>query len=306
MKILVTGGAGFIGSNLVDALLEQGHQVCVVDNLSTGKKENINSQAKFFKLDIQDNKLAEIFEAEQPQAVFHLAAQIDVRKSVADPIQDAKANILGSLNLLENCKNFKIKKFVFSSTGGAIYGDSDLIPTPESAPQMPISPYGIGKLSIEKYLHYYHTVYDLNYTVLRYANVYGPRQNSHGEAGVVAIFCDKILNNIAPTINGDGKQTRDYVYVADVVAANLLALNSLPAQTYNVGTGVESDVNQVARLIKESLSFSSEFEYGSGKQGEQKRSCLDYAKIRKELGWLPQTNLTGGIKATAEWFKSQR
>ncbi len=302
MKIFVTGGAGFIGSNLVDALIELGHQVCIIDNLSTGQKENINQQAKFFELDIQDKKLAEIFESEKPEVVFHLAAQIDVRKSVAEPVEDAKANILGSLNLLENCKKFKIKKIIFSSTGGAIYGDSDIVPTPESAPQLPISPYGIGKLSVEKYLYYYHIVHGLDYTVLRYANVYGPRQNSHGEAGVVAIFCDKLLKNQPPIINGDGKQTRDYVYVADVVSANLAALNSLPGQTYNVGTGIESDVNKVAALIKEGIGSDLDFSYGPAKPGEQKRSCLNYDKIKKELGWLPKTSLAHGIAATTQWF----
>lgn len=302
MKIFVTGGAGFIGSNLVDALIELGHQVCIIDNLSTGQKENINQQAKFFELDIQDKKLAEIFESEKPEVVFHLAAQIDVRKSVAEPVEDAKANILGSLNLLENCKKFKIKKIIFSSTGGAIYGDSDIVPTPESAPQLPISPYGIGKLSVEKYLYYYHIVHGLDYTVLRYANVYGPRQNSHGEAGVVAIFCDKLLKNQPPIINGDGKQTRDYVYVADVVSANLAALNSLPGQTYNVGTGIESDVNKVATLIKEGIGSDLDFSYGPAKPGEQKRSCLNYDKIKKELGWLPKTSLAHGIAATTQWF----
>jgi len=306
MKILVTGGAGFIGSNLVDALIEQGHQVSIVDNFSTGQKENLNPKAEFYELDIQDKKLTEVFEAEKPEVVFHLAAQIDVRKSVADPVQDAKANILGSLNLLENCKNFKIKKFIFSSTGGAIYGDSDLIPTPENAPQMPISPYGIAKLSIEKYLHYYQVVHSLNYTILRYANVYGPRQNTQGEAGVVAIFCNKILSNQAPVINGDGLQTRDYVYVADVVAANLLALNSNKVETYNVGTSLENDVNKIAKLIKENIDTKIEFTHGSAKAGEQQRSCLDYSKIKNDLGWLPQTMLSSGIAATVDWFKSQQ
>lgn len=305
MKILVTGGAGFIGSNLADALIEQGHQVCVVDNLSSGQKENLNSKAIFYQKDIQAKELSDVFETEKPEAVFHLAAQIDVRKSVADPAEDAKINILGSLNVLENCVRYKIKKIIFSSTGGAIYGDSDLIPTPESALQMPISPYGIAKLSIEKYLHYYQKVHGLNYTVLRYGNVYGPRQNAHGEAGVVAIFCNKILNNQAPIINGDGKQTRDYVYVADVVSANLLALNDKKIETYNVGTGLENDVNKVAQLIKESLGTDLDFEHGPAKAGEQMRSCLDYSKIKNNLGWLPQTDLARGIKATADWFKSR-
>jgi UDP-glucose 4-epimerase len=305
MRILVTGGAGFIGSNLTDALIKQGHEVCVVDNLSTGQKENLNSRAQFIELDIQDAKLAEVFAAQKPEAVFHLAAQIDVRKSVADPVADARANILGSLNLLENCKNYGVKKFIFSSTGGAIYGEADIIPTPEGYVEKPISPYGIAKLSIEKYLYFYHVIYGLPYVILRYANVYGPRQNAHGEAGVVAIFCDKLLSGAAPVINGPGLQTRDYVYVADVVAANLLALNSDKTETYNVGTGLENDVNRIAELIKENIITEAEFSHGPAKAGEQQRSCLDYSKIKNELGWLPKTMLKQGIAATVEWFKSR-
>ncbi len=303
MKILVTGGAGFIGSNLVDALIEQGHDVVIVDNLSTGRKENLNNNAKFYELDIQDKKLAEVFVAEKPEAVFHLAAQIDVRKSVADPMADAQANILGSLNLLENCRKSGVKKFIFSSTGGAIYGEADIVPTPETYFEKPISPYGIAKLSIEKYLNFYHVVHGLNYVVLRYGNVYGPRQNSHGEAGVVAIFCDKLLAGTQPVIFGDGKQTRDYVYVADVVTANLAALDSDKIDNYNVGTGLESDVNKIAELIKENIDTDLEFTHGPAKAGEQQRSCLDYSKIKKDLGWLPQTMLKQGIAATVEWFR---
>jgi len=305
MKILVTGGAGFIGSNLVDALIETGHQVLVVDNLSTGLKENLNSQAKFFELDIQDEKLSDIFAAEKPEVVFHLAAQIDVRKSVDDPVSDAKANILGSINLLENCKKNGVKKIVFSSTGGAIYGDAEVIPTPETYEQKPISPYGIAKLSIEKYLYYYHQVFGLPYIVLRYANVYGPRQNSKGEAGVVAIFCDKLLSGNQPVINGEGLQTRDYVYVADVVAANLAALNSDKVDTYNVGTGKETNVNEIAALIKEGLGTELDFAHGPAKAGEQRKSCLDYSKIKQELDWLPKTMLSEGIKATTNWFSGR-
>ena len=305
MKILVTGGAGFIGSNLADALIEQGHQVCIVDNLSTGVKEHINSKAKFYELDISDAKLAEVFVAEKPEAVFHLAAQIDVRKSVADPVGDAQVNILGSLNLLENCKNFGVKKFIFSSTGGAIYGEAAIIPTPESYAEKPISPYGIAKLAIEKYLHYYQVVFGLPYVVLRYGNVYGPRQNSHGEAGVVAIFCDKLLAGQQPIINGEGKQTRDYVYVGDVVAANLAALQSEQVDIYNVGTGQETDVNKIAAEIKKNLGSDIEFTHGPAKPGEQQRSCLDYSKISQALGWRPQVALAAGLAATTAWFKQK-
>jgi len=303
MKILVTGGAGFIGSNLVDALINEGHDVCIVDNLSTGQKENLNAKAKLFEMDITDKKLAEVFAQEKPEAVFHLAAQIDVRKSVADPVADAQINILGSINLLENCKKFGVKKFIFSSTGGAIYGDADIIPTPETYEQKPISPYGICKLSVEKYLHYYHVVFGLPYVILRYANVYGPRQNFQGEAGVVAIFCSKLLAGNQPTIWGAGKQTRDYVFVGDVVAANLAALKSDKVDIYNVGTSVETDVNQLAEEIKKNISTDLEFSHGEAKAGEQQRSCLDYSKIKKELGWEPKVKLIEGIKKTVEWFE---
>jgi UDP-glucose 4-epimerase len=303
MKILVTGGAGFIGSNLVDASINVGHDVCVVDNLSTGQKENLNAKAKLFEMDIADKKLSEVFDREKPEAVFHLAAQIDVRKSVADPVADAQINILGSINLLENCKKFGVKKFIFSSTGGAIYGDADIIPTPETYEQKPISPYGICKLSVEKYLHYYHVVFGLPYIILRYANVYGPRQNFQGEAGVVAIFCSKLLAGNQPTIWGAGKQTRDYVFVGDVVAANLAALKSDKVDIYNVGTSVETDVNQLAEEIKKNISTDLEFSYGEAKVGEQQRSCLDYSKIKKELGWEPKVKLIEGIKKTVEWFE---
>ncbi len=310
MKILVTGGAGFIGSHIVDALIEENHEVFVVDNLSTGKKENLpacagrNPKAKFFKLDITEKKLEKVFKAEKPQVVFHLAAQIDVRKSVADPVWDAKQNILGSINLLENCKNFGVKKIIFSSTGGAIYGDTDKIPTTEDHLERPLSPYGIAKLAIEKYLHYYQQIFGLNYIALRYANVYGPRQNSKGEAGVVAIFCDKLLAEQQPVINGDGKQTRDYVYVSDVVKANLLALNSLKIGIYNIGTSVETDVNQLAALIKSNINTDLEFSHGQAKAGEQQRSCIDYTKAKIDLGWQPEIKLEEGIKKTVDWFKN--
>jgi len=304
MRILVTGGAGFIGSNLVDALIDAGHQVLVVDNLSTGNKNNLNPKAKFLQLDIKDKKLAEVFSSEKPEIVFHLAAQIDVRKSVADPIWDAEQNILGSVSLLENCKQSKVKKIIFSSSGGAIYGDTDKIPTTEDQPERPISPYGIAKLTIDKYLAYYQQVFGLPYISLRYSNVYGPRQNSKGEAGVVAIFCDKILAGQQPVINGDGKQTRDYVYVADVVKANLLALDSDKVGAYNIGTSVETDVNDLAELIKQAAGSDLELSHGPAKAGEQQRSCLDFYKAEKELGWQPAVNLEDGIKKTFEWFKN--
>lgn len=303
MKILVTGGAGFIGSNIVDALVDLGHDVVVIDNLSTGKKEFVNPKAKFYEIDITDPKLNEIFEQEKPEAVFHLAAQIDLRKSVEEPLFDAQTNILGSINLLESvCKN-GVKKIIFSSSA-AIYGnvDVDLIPTKETCLARPISPYGIAKLVIEHYLYYYHEVFSLDYVVLRYANVYGPRQNSKGEAGVVSIFIDKILNNEQPMIYGDGKQMRDYVFVDDIVRANLAALNSDKVGIYNIATKKETNVNEIFQtIIKISNSQVPEV-HAPAKKGEQLRSCLDYSLAKEVLGWEPKVYLEEGIQKTWEWF----
>jgi UDP-glucose 4-epimerase len=304
-KILVTGGAGFIGSHLVDALIGQGHQVFIIDNLSTGQKQNINPKAKFYELDIQDDQVENVFKENAFDYVFHTAAQINLRKSVEDPIFDAKANILGGLNILEHCKKYKIKKIIFSSTGGALYGDAEIVPTPETYLAKPISPYGVAKLTIENYLHYYQQVFNLNYTILRYANVYGPRQNSQSEAGVVSIFINKILNGEQPVINGEGKQTRDYVFVADVVRANLAAMQSEPVGIYNVATEKQTNVNQIFQLVAANLPENkAEEKHGPAMPGEQKVSCLDISKIKKELGWQPEVDLAEGIKITAEWFRS--
>lgn len=303
-SILVTGGAGFIGSHLVDALIEQGHHVFIFDNLVTGQKQNINDKAKFIEIDIQDQKIEDLFKENNFDYVFHLAAQINVRKSVEDPIEDAQANILGSLNLLEICRKYGVKKVVFSSTGGALYGDADILPTPETYPAKPISPYGIAKLTIENYLHYYKTIHDLNYTVLRYANVYGPRQNSLAEAGVVSIFITKILNNQQPVINGDGLQTRDYVFVQDVVNANLAALKNQKTATYNIATAKQTDVNQIYKLIGNNFTDQEiKEEHGPGLAGEQKTSCLDISLAKEDLDWQPNVGLEEGITKTVLWFK---
>ncbi len=225
MKILVTGGAGFIASHIADAFIEEGHSVHILDNLSSGFEKNINPKASFIKADIRDKSLSKIFEKEKFDVINHHAAQMDVRRSVADPAFDAEINILGTINLLQNAVKYKVSKFMFASTGGAIYGEQEYFPADEKHPTAPLSPYGISKLSVEKYLFFYKAQYDLNYSILRYANIYGPRQNPHGEAGVVAIFSKKLLNGEQPVINGEGKQTRDYTFVKDVVKANLLALN---------------------------------------------------------------------------------
>jgi len=302
-KFLVTGGAGFIGSHIVDALIKRGHRVIVVDNLLTGKKENLNSKAKFYKTDIRDKKLEGIFKKERPDFVCHEAAHIDLRQSVRDPIFDAENNIVGSLNILQNCIKYKIKKIVFASTGGALYGDAKIIPTPESYPAMPVSPYGVAKLSVEHYLYYYFKVSGLSFVALRYANVYGPRQATLGEAGVVAIFIEKMLSGKQPIIFGDGRQTRDYVFVEDIVRANTLALGSNKIGFYNVGTSVETNVNQIFRKLVKITDAKVREVRGPAMPGEQRRSCLDFSKIKRELGWNPMVDLDQGLKRTAEWFK---
>ncbi|MHB1545174.1 MAG: NAD-dependent epimerase/dehydratase family protein [bacterium] len=304
MKILITGGAGFIGSHVADELIAKGNGVVIIDNLSTGFEYNINPKAKFIKADITDfKKIENIFASESPEIVYHFAAQIDVRKSVSDPLFDAETNIMGTLNLIKLSNDFKIKKFIFSSTGGAIYGDTDMRPTPENHPEWPLSPYGIAKLTIDKFLNYYYEIFGLKYISLRYSNVYGPRQNPYGEAGVVAIFLNKMLKNEQPVVNGDGNQTRDYVYVKDVVKANILALKNIDkAGIYNVGTSVEISVNDLFKEINKNFDNKYREVHGPAKLGEQKTSCLSYEKIKKELGFVPETAFSEGIKKTYEWF----
>jgi len=244
MKILVTGGAGFIGSNVVDRYITDGHDVVVVDNLSTGKKANLNPNAKFYQMSIKEEGLEEVFKREKPDIVNHHAAQIDVRKSVAEPVYDAGINIIGSLNLFQQCTKYKVKKVIFASSGGAGYGEQVRFPADEEHPLQPLSPYGIAKVSVELYLYFYGVTYGLDYTILRYANVYGPRQDPLGEAGFVAIFTNAMIENEVPVINGDGKQTRDYVYIDDVVEANELSLSKGSGEAFNIGTGIETDVNE--------------------------------------------------------------
>ncbi len=306
MKILVTGGAGFIASHVVDAYLEQGHEVVVLDNLITGSRDNLNSRAKFYELDIRDEKVKEVFATEKFDVVNHHAAQMDVRKSVEDPQFDADVNVMGSLNLLEQCRLNNVSQFIFSSTGGAIYGEQDYFPADEEHPQRPLSPYGITKLSLEKYLYYYHEVHGLNYFILRYANIYGPRQNPHGEAGVVAIFSQRMLKDDQPVINGDGKQTRDYVYVGDVVRANIAALGREESDVVNIGTGIETDVNELFQKIRE-YSGKTEIpeKHVEAKAGEQRRSVIDNSKANKLLDWQPEVNLKEGLQKTVEFFKKK-
>lgn len=303
MKCLVAGGAGFIGSHLADRLIKEGHEVVVIDNLSRGKKENLNPKAKFYKLGIRDPEISQIFSREEPEVVFHYAAQIDVRKAVEEPIEDAKINILGSLNLLENCREFKIKKVIFASSGGAIYGDADIVPTTENYPEWPLSPYGIAKLTIDKYLNYYYRVFGLLYISLRFANVYGPRQDSKGEAGVVAIFCEKMLQGKQPIVNGSGEQTRDFIYVDDVIEANILAMEENKIGIFNIGTAEETSINTIFTEVRSLTRSRCKKIHCPEKLGEQKRSCLSYLKAKRELSWHPRHSLDRGLKKTVAWFE---
>ncbi len=305
MKILVTGGAGFIASHIADAFIHEGHQVFILDNLSSGFKENISFKAKFINADIRDKSLSDLFNEEKFDVVNHHAAQMDVRRSVKDPAFDADTNIIGTINLLQNCIRTGVKKFMFASTGGAVYGEQNYFPADENHPASPLSPYGISKLSVEKYLYFYSVQYNLNYTILRYANIYGPRQNPHGEAGVVAIFTMKLLNDEQPIINGSGKQTRDYVFVDDVVKANLLTLNDTSNEVYNIGTGKETDVNELFNKLNKITKKNKEEIHGPAAPGEQMRSVITSDKIYKKFNWRPDTLLEDGLVKTVEFFKNK-
>jgi len=302
LKILVTGGAGFIASQVADAFINEGHQVLIVDDLSTGFEKNINPKAKFIKANICDLELSKLFEKEKFDLINHHAAQMDVRRSVADPIFDANINILGTINLLKNAVKTGVKKFMFASTGGAVYGEQKYFPADEEHPSNPLSPYGISKLSVEKYLYFYKAQYNLNYTILRYANIYGPRQNPFGEAGVVAIFSSKLLKDEQPVINGTGKQTRDYVFVGDVVKANLVTLDDHESEIYNVGTGIETDVNELFGLLNKITGKQREEKHGPAAPGEQMRSVITSDKIFNKFSWRPSTSLEEGLKKTVEFF----
>jgi UDP-glucose 4-epimerase len=303
MKILVTGGAGFIGSHIVDALVPH-HTVHVLDDLSSGRVENVPSGATLHILDIRAPQVDALFARERFEVLIHHAAQLDVRKSVADPAVDAEINVIGFLNLMEAGRRHGLQKVVFASTGGAIYGEPEYAGQDEAHPTRPISPYGIAKLAAEKYLHYYETQYGIQHVSLRYANVYGPRQSLTGEAGVVAIFIQRILAGTVPIIYGDGTQTRDYTYVGDVVRANRAALDFPGSGVFNVGTDTETTVNDLFTLIRDRLAPGLEPTYGPSRPGEQMRSVLSYQKAARELGWTPQVNLEAGIAETVAWFQA--
>jgi UDP-glucose 4-epimerase len=306
VNILVTGGAGFIASHIVDAYVRLGHNVTVIDNLSSGRKENLNPAARFVELDIRDSeKVSAVFTSTHFDLISHHAAQMDVRRSVSDPAFDASVNILGVLNLLECCVKTNVPRMIFASSGGAIYGEQDYFPADELHPLRPISPYGVAKLTTENYLFYYRAVYGFDSVCLRYANIYGPRQNPEGEAGVVAIFATKFLAGVQPIINGDGKQTRDYVFVEDVVRANVLALQCKGSHVFNIGTGLESDVNVLFRELKQASGSPFDEVHGPAKKGEQLRSVLDARKINAALGWKPEVTLAEGLARTFAYFKSR-
>jgi UDP-glucose 4-epimerase len=305
MKVLVTGGAGFIGSHVVDAYVAAGHEVVIVDDLSTGHRENLNPKAKFHQLDIQDPKVIELIRDERPAVLNLHAAQMDVRRSVADPGFDARVNILGTINLLEGARRAGVRRVLFVSSGGAVYGEQEAFPAPETHPTNPVSPYGVSKRAGELYAFFYQAEYQLPFVALRYANVYGPRQDPHGEAGVVAIFSGKMLRGEPVTINGDGKQTRDYVFVGDVARANLLALESTATGPFNVGTGIETDVNQLAEMLLAAAGSRSEVRHGPAKQGEQRRSVVDCRRAAEVLGWRPEVPIAEGLRRTVEFFRAR-
>jgi UDP-glucose 4-epimerase len=305
MKILVTGGAGFIGSHVVDAYVAAGHDVLVVDDLSTGHRENLNPKARFHQLDIQDPRTAELIRAERPEVLNLHAAQMSVRNSVEDPLADARINILGTINLFEAARQTGVRRVLFVSSGGAVYGEQETFPAAESHTTNPLSPYGVSKRAGELYAFFYQAEYGLPFVALRYANVYGPRQDPHGEAGVVAIFSGRMLRGEAITVNGDGKQTRDYVFVGDVARANLLALERDVRGPFNIGTGIETDVNQLAQILLAASGSTTKVSHGPAKSGEQRRSVVDHRRAAAELGWRPEVSLQDGLKRTVDWFRTK-
>jgi len=305
MKVLVTGGAGFIGSHVVDSLLERGDEVVVVDNLSTGFEKNINPAARLYQLSIGDSELVEVFEQERPDVVSHHAAQMDLRRSVAEPLFDAHENILGSLNVILSSVRFGVKKLVYASSS-AVYGEVQYLPADEDHPINPISQYGVSKHTVEHYLYLYARQSGLDYVILRYPNVYGPRQNPYGEAGVIAIFARHMLRGERPTIFGQGDKTRDYTHISDVVQSNLLAMERGFNTIYNIGTGVETSVKQIFDTLAEALDYKGSPTYASDREEEMHRICLDWGKAQRELGWYPKLTLKEGILNTVEYYKAQR
>jgi UDP-glucose 4-epimerase len=302
--VLITGGAGFIGSHLADAFIERGDRVTIIDNLSGGHRRNLNPAAEFHQLDIRDAAAGDLIRSLKPDVISHHAAQMDVRKSVEDPAADADVNVVGTLRLLEAAADAGVKRVVFASTGGAIYGEPVEVPQGEGHPTAPLSPYGCAKLAVEHYLHYFRVVRGLSAVVLRYANVYGPRQNAHGEAGVVAIFAGRLLEGQSIVINGNGAQTRDFVYVSDVVAANLAASEADWQGEYNVGTGVETSINELCEALAAAAGTGAAAAHGEAKAGEQMRSVLDGTRLRALAGLPEPVTLRDGLDATLQWIRN--
>jgi UDP-glucose 4-epimerase len=305
MKVLVTGGAGFIGSHVVDACLSHGYEVAILDDLSTGRASNLNPAAKFYKMDIRDPRVSEIFEQEAPDFISHHAAQMDVRRSTIEPIFDADVNILGSINLLENARKYGVKRFVYISTGGAVYGEPEYLPCDEAHPINPICQYGASKHTVEHYLFMYQANYGLPYTVLRYPNVYGPRQDPHGEAGVVAIFTGQMLRGEQVVINGDGNQERDFVFVKDCAQANVLALTRHAGSgILNLGSSKGTSINQIFAVLQVATGYDRQAIHGPAKLGETRIIYLDATRASQELGWEPITNLEDGLVQTVAYMQT--
>jgi len=305
MNILVTGGAGFIGSHVADRLIADGHEVTIVDDLSTGSRRNLPLPAQFIEMDIRDPKIRQLWAEHRFEVMCHLAAQMDVRKSVEDPLFDADVNIRGTLNLLEAGRCFGLKKVIFASSGGAGYDDFVPFPTPETIPPRPVSPYGIAKITTELHLRFYRREYGIDYIALRLGNVYGPRQNPFGEAGVIAIFSNRMLKGEPATINGDGLQTRDYIYVSDVVNAFILALSGEQNEEFNIGTGKETNVVELFQMICGACGTNTDEIHGPAKPGEVHRSCLANDKAARRLNWIPTVKLDDGVRRTVEFFRQQ-
>ncbi|MDH7487808.1 MAG: NAD-dependent epimerase/dehydratase family protein [Anaerolineae bacterium] len=306
MKILVTGGAGFIGSHVVEAYLAAGHDVAVVDDLSTGRREYVPPQARFYHMDIRDPRLDEVFARERPEVVSHQAARANVRESLEKPLLYAEVNVLGSLNVLECCRRHGVRKVIYASTGGAVYGEPQTLPVAEDHPINPLDPYGASKHHVEHYLHLYQANFGIATTVLRYPNVYGPRQDPYGEAGVVAIFSGQMLRGDRPVINGSGEQERDFVYVSDVARANVLALGRGNGGIYNIGSGVGTSVNRIFELLAGLTGYAGPAVHGPPKQGEVFRVYLDARRAREELGWAPEVGLEEGLARTVAYSRETR